>query len=216
MSIRILLVDDHKIVREGVCALLERQPDMEVVAEAEDGHRAVNLVQELLPDVVIMDIAMPVLNGIEATRQIVAKHPGIKVLILSIHSDSLLVTEAMRAGASGYMLKDCAFEELVCAIHAVVSNQTYLSPMAGGFVIKDNICLSTTRASVYSDLSSREREVLQLLSKGMTTKQIASRLQVGVKTIEAHRKQIMKKLDIHTVVELAKYALREESTSLET
>lgn len=207
MSVRILLADDHKIVREGIRALLEKEPDMEVVAEVEDGQRAIKLVQELLPDVVIMDIAMPGLNGIEATRQIVTKYPGVKVLILSIHTDRLLVTESMRAGASGYMLKDCAFEELTSAIHAVVSNQTYLSPMASGFVVKNDISLSTTKAPVYSDLSSREREVLQLLSKGMTTKQIASQLQIGEKTVEVHRKQIMKKLDIHSVVELTKCAL---------
>ncbi|MDH5202518.1 MAG: response regulator transcription factor [Nitrospirota bacterium] len=215
MSIRILLVDDHKLIREGIRVLLERHPDMEVVAEAEDGQIAVKLVQKLLPDVVIMDIAMPVLNGIEATRQIVTKHPGVKVLILSIHTDRLLVTESMRAGALGYMLKDCAFEELACAIYAVVSNQIYLSPMAAGFVIKDDICLSITRSG-YSDLTSREREVLQLLSQGMTTKQIASSLQLSVKTIETYRRQILKKLDIHNVVELTKYAVCEKSTPNET
>ncbi|MEW6214862.1 MAG: response regulator transcription factor, partial [Nitrospirota bacterium] len=142
MSIRILLADDHKIVLDGLHALLEKQPGMEVVAEAEDGRKTVQLVQKLLPDVVIMDIAMPDLNGIEATRQIVAETPNVKVVALSMHSDRRFVVEMFKAGALGYLLKDCAFEELANAIRSVVANRLYLSPKIADIVVKDYIRLS--------------------------------------------------------------------------
>lgn len=217
MSIRILLADDHKILREGLRSLLEKQHDMEVIAEAENGRTTVQLVEELLPDVVIMDIVMPDLNGVEATRQIIAKAPGVKVVALSMYSDRRFIIEMLKAGASGYLLKYCAFEELVNAIKSVVANQIYLSPKITDIVIK-NFVRNLTKAdfSVSSVLTKREREVLQLVAEGKTTKQIASALNVSTKTIEVYRQQIMDKLDIRSVAELTKYAIREGMTSLES
>lgn len=214
MSIRILLADDHKIMRDGLRSLLEKQSDMEVVAEAENGRTTVQLAQKLLPDVVIMDIAMPDLNGIEATRQIIATAPSVKVLALSMHSNRAFVTGMLSAGASGYLLKDSAFEELARAIRVIVMNQTYLGLGITEAVVKDYVRhLSATGPSV-PHLSPKEREVLQLLAEGMTTKQIASRLYVSVKTIETHRQKIMEKLDIHNIAGLTKYAIREGLTHL--
>lgn len=216
MSIRILLADDHKIVREGLKALLEKQSGMEVIAEAEDGRTTVKLVLELSPDVVIMDVGMPDMNGIEATRQIIANAPGVKVVGLSMHSDRRFVVEMLKAGARGYMLKDCAFEELANAILAVASNRTYLSPEIANIVIRDYAhLLSKEDLSVFSILTVREREVLQLLSEGKTTRECASCLKVSVKTVETHRQQIMNKLNIHSIAELTKYAIREGLTSLD-
>jgi len=216
MSIKILIADDHKIFREGLRALIEKQPGMEVIEEVENGRKAVQLVRDLLPDVIIMDIAMPNLNGIEATRQIVAKIPSVKVIALSMHSDKRFVVEMLKAGASGYLLKDCAFEELAHAIRAVRTNRTYLSPKITDIMIKDYVRLfPKTKLSVFSVLTSRQREVLQLLSEGKTTSQIALDLQVSVKTVETYRQQIMDKLDIHSIAELTKYAIHEGLTSLE-
>jgi len=217
MSIRILLADDHKITRQGLRSLLDEQPDMEVVAEAEEGRTAVRLARELVPNVVIMDVSMPDLNGMEATRQIVAEFPNIKIIALSMHSDSLFVTEMLRCGASGYLLKDCAFEELERAIRAVIADKTYLSPSISGVVVDDYLHrLSKTDFSDSQVLSDREREVLQLMAEGNSTKQIALKLHISNKTVETHRRQIMNKLDIHTVAELTKYAIRKGLTSLET
>lgn len=217
MSIRILLADDHKILREGLRSLLEKQHDMEIIAEAENGRTTVQLVEELLPDVVIMDIVMPDLNGIEATRQIIAKAPGVKVVALSMYSDRRFIIEMLKAGASGYLLKYCAFEELINAIKSVVTNQIYLSPKIADLVIKNFVRhLSKADLSVSSVLTNREREVLQLLAEGKSTKQIASALNVSTKTIEVYRQQIMNKLDIRSVAELTKYAIREGMTSLES
>jgi two-component system response regulator NreC len=217
MSIRILLADDHKITRQGLRSLLEKQPDIEVVAEAEEGRTAVRLVRELVPNVVIMDVSMPDLNGMEATRQIVGEFPNVKIIALSMHSDSLFVTEMLRSGASGYLLKDCAFEELERAIRTVVADKTYLSPSISGLVVDDYLHrLSKADFSDSEVLTDREREVLQLMAEGKSTKQIALRLHISVKTVETHRRQIMNKLDIHTVAELTKYAIRKGLTSLET
>jgi DNA-binding NarL/FixJ family response regulator len=217
MTIKILIADDHKIVREGLRALIGKQPGMEIIAEAENGRTAVELVQKLLPDVVIMDVAMPDLNGIEATRQIVAKASNIKIIALSMHSDRRFVVEMLKVGASGYLLKDCAFEELAHAIRAVVVNRIYLSPKINDLVIREYIRLfPKTEFSVFSVLTPRQRQVLQLLSEGKTTRQIAFHLQVSVKTVETYRQQIMDKLNIHSIAELTKYAIREGLTSLET
>jgi two-component system response regulator NreC len=217
MSIRILLADDHKITRQGLRSLLEKQHDMEVIAETEEGRTAVRLVRELLPDVVIMDVTMPDLNGIEATRQIVGEFPDVKVIALSMHSDSLFVTEMLRSGASAYLLKDCAFEELARAIHTVTAGKTYLSPSISGVVVDDYLHrLSKADFSDSRVLTDREREVLQLMAEGKSTKQIALKLHISVKTVETHRRQMMDKLDIHTVAELTKYAIRKGLTSLET
>jgi two-component system response regulator NreC len=217
MSIRILLADDHKIVRDGLRTLIERQSEMEVVGDAENGWQAVQLALKLVPDVVIMDVTMADLNGIEATHQIHKKQPCVKIIALSMHSDRRFVAGMLKAGASGYILKDCAFEELALAIHRVVSNRTYLSPGIIDIVVKDYLQESSTKqTSAFSVLTAREREVLQLLAEGASTKKIAKSLYVSVKTIETHRMQIMDKLGMHSIAELTKYAVREGLTSLET
>jgi DNA-binding NarL/FixJ family response regulator len=216
VKIRILLADDHKIVREGLRTLIEKQPGLEVVGEANSGRMALKLALELKPDVVIMDITMPDLNGIEATRQIHSEIPGVKVIALSMHSDKRLVAGILMAGASGYLLKeDCDSGELARAIRAVAINQTYLSPKIGEVVIKDYVRqLSMTASSPFSILTPREREVLQLLVEGKNAKEIASSLHVSVKTVETHRNKIMEKLDIRSIAELTKYAIRERLTPL--
>jgi DNA-binding NarL/FixJ family response regulator len=217
MNIRVLLVDDHAIIREGLCSLLEKHPEMEVVADTDDGRKAFDLVRELLPDIVIMDITMRGLNGIEATRQIIAEFAAVKVIALSIHSKRRYVADMLSAGAAGYILKECLFDELVQAIKAVAAGRRYLSPKIADVVINDYIKrLSATDDSPFEVLKSREREVLQLLAEGKTTKQIALELHVSTKTIEANRRQIMEKLSIHSVAELTKYAVREGLTTLET
>ncbi|MBA4417055.1 MAG: DNA-binding response regulator [Syntrophus sp. (in: bacteria)] len=217
MITKILLADDHKIIREGLRSLLEKQPDMEVIAEAQDGLTTVRLAQKLLPHVVIMDIGMPEMNGIDATRQIVAeKTHDVKVIALSMHSDRRFVLQMLKAGASGYLLKDSAFEELITAIHTVMMNQPYLSPKVMDVVVKEYLHgLAKNETTVFTALTAREREVLQLLAEGKATKQIASVLNVSVKTIETHRQQLMEKLGIHSIAELTKYAIREGLTSLE-
>ena len=217
MTIRILIADDHQIVRQGLRTLLEKEPDMAVVAEADDGRATVRLVREKSPEVVIMDVAMPDLNGIEATRQILAEFPKIKVIALSMYADQRFVLNMLKAGASGYLLKDCAFEELIRAIRLVMAHKTYLSPGVTDIVVKDYTAggNNSSQPSVFSVLSPREREVLQLMAEGRTTSQIAGLLHVSVKTVETHRQQIMHKLKIHSVAELTKYAIREGLTSLE-
>jgi len=216
MSIKVILADDHQIMREGLRSVLEKQKDMEVVAEAKNGREAVELSQELSPDVIVMDIAMPDLNGIEATRQIVAQAPEVKVLALSMHSDRRFAAGMLSAGASGYLLKDCASEELVQAIRTVTSGQSYLSPGITDTMINDYAQrISDSDGSAFSVLTNREREVLQLLAEGRTTKQIAEQLYVSVKTVETHRQHLMEKLDVRSVAELTKYAVREGLTSLD-
>ncbi len=216
MSIRVLLVDDHRIVREGLRVLIETEADMEVIAEAEDGMALLGLVQEMFPDIVIMDVAMPNLNGIEATRQIIGRAPGVKVLALSMYSDRRFVIGMLSAGASGYLIKDCAFEELVQAIRIVAANRTYLSPGIADIVVKECLhYLEKINFSAFSALTAREREVLQLLAEGRTVKDIASDLCLSMKTIETHRQHIMNKLNIHSIAGLTKYAISEGLTSLE-
>jgi DNA-binding NarL/FixJ family response regulator len=216
MSIKILLTDDHAIIRQGLRSLLEKQPDIEVVAEAEDGRQAFELVRKLLPDIVVMDVSMPNLNGIEATRQIHREFPAVKVIALSMHSNRRFVGDMLKAGAAGYILKEGLFDELVQAIHAIENGDIYLSPRVTGVVVDDYVNrLSRTGDSLLATLTSREREVLQLVAEGKSTKQIASDLHVSIKTIEANRRQIMDKLDIHSIAELTKYAIREGLTTLE-
>jgi len=215
MSTRILLAEDHTIVREGLCSLIENQPDIEVVGEAEDGQTAIELVRELLPDVVIMDITMPNLNGVEATRHITSEFPQVKVIALSIHSNRRFVADMLEAGAKGYILKECLFDELVQAIQAVIAGNGYLSSRITGIVVEDYVKrLATVADSPLLTLTSREREVLQLVAEGKSTKQIALDLHVSTKTVEANRRQIMEKLDIHSIAELTKYAVREGLTPL--
>jgi two-component system response regulator NreC len=216
VGITILLADDHKILRQGLRTLLAKEMDMEVLAEAEDGRQAVRLVRELSPQVVIMDVGMPDLNGIEATRQILQESPETKVIALSMHSDRRFVTNMIKAGASGYLLKDSAFEELATAIRVVMARKTYLSHEIAHVVVKDYVKGGSKEdPSVFSVLSPREREVLQLMAEGKTNRQIAEMLHVSLKTVETHRQQIMNKLEIHNIVELTKYAIREGLVSLD-
>ncbi len=216
MAIKVLIADDHQIVRQGLRTLLEREPDLKVVAQSEDGRTTVRLARELAPEVIIMDVAMPDLNGIEATRQIVTERPQVKIIALSMYADRRFVVNMLKAGASGYLLKDCAYEELVRAIRVVLTHKTYLSPGVTDIVVKDYMHGAPDQgASVFSMLSPREREVLQLMSEGKSTNQIADSLHVSVKTIETHRQQVMHKLNIHNVAGLTKYAIREGLTSVE-
>jgi len=218
MSIRVLIADDHKIMLAGLRSLLEKQTDFEVVGEADNGRKAVQMAQEKKPDVVVMDVSMPDLNGIEATTQIIESLPETRVIALSMHSDKRFVMGMLRAGASGYLLKDCASQELANAILQVAGGKKYLSPEITGVVIGDILLQGESSeevATATSQLSPREREVLQLIAEGWSTKQIASHLYVSIKTIETHRRQIMKKLDLHSIADLTKYAIREGLTSIE-
>jgi len=213
--IKVVLADDHMIFRDGLHSLLDRQPDMEVVAEADNGRVALKHAKKLSPDVVIMDIGMSELNGIDATRQIVKMLPGVKVLALSMYSDKRFVKEMLKAGASGYMLKDSAFNELIDAIRVVVENKIYISPSVAGIVLDDYLGASTDKeSSVRSLLTAREMEVLQLLAEGKSMKQIALSLSLSIKTIESHRTRIMQKIDVSNIADLTKYAIREGIISL--
>lgn len=220
MSIRVLIADDHQIVRDGLKSMLAKSLDVEVVGEAENGREAVSLARELGPDVVVMDIGMRELNGIDATRQIVDEVAGTKVIALSMHSDRRYVSEMLAAGASGYLLKDGAFDELASAIRAVADGRTFLSQGVADTVLEDyrrqlSGSPQTAPAGNSRPLSGREREVLQLIAEGLSTKEIAARLHLSVKTVETHRRQIMEKLGIYNVAGLIKYAVREGLASLE-
>ena len=195
MDMRVLLADDHRIVRSGLRRLLDAEPDIEVVAEASDGREAVELATQQSVDVVVMDLAMPNLNGVEATRQILAQSPATKVIALSMHSDRRFVARALQAGASGYLLKDCAAEDLVSAIRAVAAGRTYFSPQISEVVVEDYVSgLAEDDSSAWAVLTPRQREVLQLLAEGKSTREIAAELYVSPKTVETHRHHIMRKL----------------------
>ncbi len=216
MSIRILLADDHKIIRDGLQSLLEKEKGMEVIAFAENGRKAVKQTRKYKPDIVIMDISMPDLNGIDATKQILSEVEDVKVIALSTYSDRRFVVGMIKAGVSGYLLKDCAFDELARAIRTAMKGQTYLSPGISETVvksIKDRQLKGETSGDL-SMLTDREREVLQLISEGKATKEIAACLNVSVKTIETHRQKIMNKLNIRNIAELTKFAIREGLTTL--
>ena len=216
MSVRIILADDHKIMREGLRALLAKQKEVEVIAEADSGRGVIELCSQLHPDVVVIDISMPDLNGIDAARQITRQAPDIKVIALSMHSDKKYVKEMLAAGASGYLLKDAAFEELGMAIATVLKNKTYLSPQITDTVVKDYVNENVPQNSIASTaLSAREREVLQLISEGKNTQHIALALSLSEKTVAAHRSHIMHKLRVKSVAELTKIAVREGLTFVE-
>ncbi|MEN6387057.1 MAG: response regulator transcription factor [Phycisphaerales bacterium] len=217
MAIHIVLVDDHKVLRHGLSQALKGEEDMEIIGQAENGYEAIKLAQELVPDIMVMDIAMPELNGIEATRQILKTHPQIRVIALSMHSNKKFIHEMFKAGARGYLLKDCEYSELINAIRVVMQNKTYLSPSITGVVIENYMMAGTTeKQNAFAVLSDREREVLQLIAEGKTTKQIARMLHVSPKTVEGHRTMIMHKLEIDSIANLTKYAIREGLTSAET
>lgn len=216
MSIQIVIADDHKLMREGLSSLLSRNADIVIVGQANNGREAVQLAEKCRPDLVVMDVSMPDLNGIDATRQIISRSSRTKVIALSMHSDRQFVAEMFRAGARGYLLKDSAFEELATAILKVARNETYIAPKLSGFNIEDY-----TRSEEPSDvllkpkLSDREREVLQLMAEGNGTKEIAALLHLSAKTVETHRQHLMDKLEIYSVAELTKFAIREGLTTLD-
>ena len=207
---RVIIADDHKIFREGLRVLLESLGDIEILGEAENGRLLLKLIRKDEPDLVIVDVAMPDMNGIEAARQIKSFNPDIKVLALSMHSDSRFVTQMLKAGANGYLLKDCAFDELTVAMNTVSKNQVYLSPGITDLVVKAYLTKNaepgeTTDTGV---LTSREREILQLLAEGKSTQEIATALSISSKTVDTHRRQVMTKLGLHSVAELTQYAIR--------
>jgi len=218
-NISIIIADDHRLLREGLRCLLEKQPGLKPVADAADGRNTVKMVQKFKPAVVVMDVSMPDMNGIEATRQIKKDSPEVKIIGLSMHADKHFVTEMLKAGASGYLLKHCAFEELGIAIRTVAENRIYLSPEITGIVIEDYMQAvhnGNKKANGNgTTLSGREREVLQLVAEGKSTKDIAALLNLSVKTIETHRQNIMEKLHLFSIAELTKYAIAEGLTELQ-
>ena len=213
--VRILLVDDHSLVRAGLRALLEKLSGIEVVGEASGGQEAMSLIASIVPNIVLMDISMPELNGVEATKRITQLYPKMRVIILSMHTGEEFVMQALRAGASGYMIKDAATDELQMAIHAAARGDKYLSPSISKKVVDEYLRQSKDLESPLEQLTSRQREVLQLIAEGNTTKKIASILNVKVKTIESHRGQIMNRLEIHNLTGLILFAARSGLISLE-
>ena len=218
MKTRIMLVDDHRMFREGLAALIDGLQDMEVIGDACNGREALALIGTLAPDLVVMDVGMPEMNGIETVRLIREAHPGIRILALSAHREHRVIIDMLQAGASGYVLKESPFDELVEAMHAVGGDRVFISPEASGMLVMEllkGVCARGSpdqENSAFSILTNRELEILQAVSEGKSTKEIASVLALSVKTVETHRQQIMDKLDLHSVAELTKYAIREEIT----
>lgn len=214
--IRIVVADDHRLIREGLCALIRSESDMEVVGEAANGRDLVAIVAKKLPNIVLMDVAMPHLNGVEATRQIVDLGSPARVVAVSMYNDRQVVQEILQAGAAGYLLKDAAFNELAKAVHIVNNGKIYLSPEIARHVAGvEDTAANRRRKRPTGSLSAREREVLQLVAEGHSTRLIAQELHIGIKTVETHRRQLMKKLEIFSVAELTKYAVRNGMSSLE-
>ncbi len=210
-KIRVLIADDHSILREGIRALLENEPDMQVIGEAEDGHAAIQLTRELEPDVILMDIAMPRLNGLEAIQKIRKSFPHIHILVLTMHENEEYIRQILASGAMGYILKDAAFKDLLSAIRVVHKGEAVLSPAITRLVIEDYLRWGDLRPNnIDNGLSPREREVLQLIAEGYTNKEIAGILCISIKTVQAHRSNLMAKLDLHDRSELIKYAIRKK------
>ena len=209
-KLRILLADDHIVMRTGLRALLERQPNLEVVGESENGRETIELVSSLKPDVVVMDVGMPVLNGIEATKTIVTQHPPIAVVILSMHVDESYIMRALKAGARGYLLKDSAPADLMSAIQAVSQNKSFFSPKVSRILAEDYVRVLKQKGTVdsYDLLTSREREILQLIAEGKANKEVAAALNISPYTVETHRSHILEKLNLHNPAELILYAVR--------
>lgn len=206
--VRVLLAEDHALVRAGFRSLLQSLPGMQVVAEAGDGREALRLIKESQPDVVLMDISMPGLNGLEATAQVAREFPSVRVIVLSMHVNEEYVLQALRAGAAGYLLKDSDAAELKLAVTAVARGETYLSPPVSKHIIADYMRLVGSGPSSFERLTPRQREVLQLIAEGHTTKEIAQILSVSVKTAATHRTELMERLDIHDIAGLVRYAIR--------
>ncbi len=207
-AIRILLVDDHQLVRSGIASLLQVLPTVRVVAEAANGRMALDMVEKHFPHIVLMDIAMPELNGLETTERVLRRFPTVKVIMLSMHSNDEYVLQALKVGASGFLLKDSAMEELEMAINAVFRGECFLSSAVSRRFIDSYLKDTDIGRGPWTQLTSRQREVLQLIAEGQTTKEIAFSLKISVKTAEAHRKQLMDRLGIHDVAGLVRYALR--------
>ena len=209
-KLKILLADDHVVMRTGLRALLERQPNLEVVGESENGREAIELVASLKPDVVVMDVGMPVLNGIEATRTIVTQHPTTAVVILSMYVDESYIMRALKAGARGYLLKDSAPADLLGAIQAVSQNKSFFSPKVSRILAEDYVRVLKQKGAVdsYDLLTSREREILQLIAEGKANKEVAAALNISPYTVETHRSHILEKLNLHNPAELILYAVR--------
>jgi DNA-binding NarL/FixJ family response regulator len=207
-TIRIILTEDHTIVRAGIRALLENLDGVTVVGEAGDGREALRLVEAHHPDIVLMDIAMSGLNGLEATTRITKEYPDVRVIILSMHASEEYVLQALRAGAVGYLLKDAGTAELELAIRAVAREETYLSPAVSKHVVADYVRRVGGEPSSLERLTRRQREILQLVAEGQSTQEIAQMLNISVKTVESHRAQLMERLDIHDVASLVRYAIR--------
>jgi len=214
VTTRLLLVDDHTIFREALRTMLRAETDIEVVGEAGNGRDAIDLARELSPDIIVLDVGMPDMNGIEATAAIVDRSPQIKVIALSTHSDRRFVAEMIKAGASGYVVKTAASSELLRAIRAVAQGQSYLCPQVAAGVMRASTEDAQGRGSGPPGLTRREREVLKLLAEGLRTASIAARMHLAASTVEVHRRNLMRKLDLHSVAELTKYALREGLTEL--
>jgi DNA-binding NarL/FixJ family response regulator len=213
--IRVLLADDHALVRAGIRLLLEKLPDIEVIAEASDGREAIRLVEKHEPHVLLTDIAMPVLNGLEVTRHLAKTFPQVRVLILSMYSDEAHAFLARRAGAAGYLLKGSVREELKMAIRAVAQGGTYLSPPVAKMKIREYSGQVNSKPCPPRKLSPRQEQVLQLIAEGKTTKQIALALNIGIKTVESHRRQLMERLDLHDIASLVRFAIKIGLVTLE-
>jgi len=216
MPIRVVLADDHVLIRAGLRALLHSLPNTEVIGEASDGHEAVDVIARHQPDVVIMDIGMPGLNGVDSTRRIVKQCPGTRVIILSMHANEEYVGRALEAGARGYLLKGAEPAELELVLKAVMRGETYLSPSIAKHLVQDYLSHRKEKTQPLPDLTTRQREVLQLIAEGCSTKDIANKLKLSVKTVDTHRSELMHRLDIHDVAGLVRYAIRTGLVSTES